>query len=516
MGIGVSGLPNLDSMIERQLLRGLRVAAGRKSFDPLEIAQTVFPWEWAPYQKEMLMLLLSDAWRRLVILAPPRHRKTSCVALWIALEIGRNPHLRVLVASHTRDYSALLLSQVEEIMKTPIYRRTFGDLLPASCYEGRVSGEQLQTSRWTTYERHLPNRPVYIKDPTFLALSPDSGTPGFGADIIVCDDLVSQANSSSPTKRRHIEHWFKASLLKRLEPEGRCLVVGARFYKEDLYGVLLKEGWDHKIYRASPEQPLWPAVWPSEALEQKQREDPLFFPAQFLQDPQDVEGGELDPAWFQFYLSAPPVTEMAIFGGVDMAITESTGSNFAYAVVGRTASGQVLLLDVFTRRLPGHQVLQAINTMQAAWEPIAIAWESNGAQQTVMEMLMKNPELRPGTNLVGVPSLTSKYLRLTSIAGYARVGKILLPGRLNPAGELEPTEEAQMVLDAWSKFPGGNVDLLDAFEKAVSLALQGPPPAVGREIEGRKPKQPILRRPLEPAFGRVFRSRGYAELPPSE
>jgi len=495
----------LDKLVERELRRGMRSTVIKTNFKPLEIARAAFPWTWASYQKDILVTLLSSSWNRMVILAPPRHRKTSCVALWAALELGKNPHQRIMVASHTRDYSALLLNQIEEIMKTPIYRRTFGDILPSQCYAGQSDqGASLTSSvaRWTTYERHLPNRPVHIKDPSLLALSPESGTPGFGADIIICDDLVSQANSSSETKRRNLEHWFRASLLKRLEPNGRCVVVGARFYKDDLYGVLLKEGWTAKVYRASPDAPLWPEVWPAESLRQKQLEDPIFYPAQYLQDPQEVGSGEFDPSWFQFYTQPPPVTEMSIFGGIDPAITEGTGSSVAYAVVGRTASGQILLLDLAQESLRGSQLLNIVNLIQDAWAPVAIAFESNGPQQTILEMLQADPNLRPGTNLIGVPSLVSKYLRLTSIAAYARSGKILLPATFSHNGELIPAEISSTLLEAWARFPGGKQDILDAFEKATTMALQGPLPAMSTTSIRQNPRRG--RSAMGKSFPRVF------------
>jgi len=620
-------------MMFSELNRGLKARANPDvEFDPLELARIIFPWEWIKYQRELLHMLLSDSWTRLVVLAPPRHRKplwigtlvtlpdgrsklladiqpgdeivsgfgnirrvkavydqgllptieiitkrgsvysahdhpflttkgfkdainlrpgdfllstprrkpipviyvqpaglrpcrcldietdhtflansfivhnTSIVSLFAAISLGLDNTNRIMFASHTRDYSALLMNQVEEIMKTPAYRRIFGDILPKQLYASSNQTSRALTItnvRWTTYERHLPNRPPRIKDPTMLAISPDSGTPGFGASLILADDLVSQANSSSPTRRKHLEHWFKASLLKRLDPDGKILVVGARFYKHDLYGTLLDEGWEHIILTASPEKPLWPQKWPAALLEQKRQEDPVFFPAQYLQDPQDVEGAGLDPSWFSFYIEAPE--NMAIFAGVDPGITDSRGSKTAYVIVGRTVTGEVLLIDGASKFMRGGQLLQLINTIQERYKPVAIGFESNGPQQSIMELITNSQELQPGTNLVGVPSLTSKYLRMSSLAAYARSGRLKLPGSLTRRGEIEPDSIAKQFLSAWASFPSGDTDFLDAYDKAVQLALQGPPPAVAKPDPNRDRR--IVKPFSGPAFTRVFRDR---------
>lgn len=512
----------LGGIVDDSLSSALELRTQHEDPDPINLMRTAFPWPWADYQLDLLDKLLSRDYSRLVIMAPPRHRKTTVIAGFMAIAVGEDPATRIMIASHTRDYSSLLMNQAEAIMRMPIYQRYYGDLLPKG-----------KESRWSTHERHLPNRPVAIKDPTFLALSPDSGTPGFGADIIVADDVVSQANSSSATKRRHLEHWINASLLKRLEPDGKVIVIGARFYKEDYYGTLVDnpQVWESIILKASPEKPLWPWRWPSEALEQKQLEDPVFYPAQYLQDPLDIGSGVLDPSWFNFYLELPPRSGMAIFAGVDPVI-KTRGSKFSYAIVGRDQQGKVYLLDHYSARHSDIEQAGLIDRMWEQWRPVLVAFESNGPQESVMHFVQK--DLKHPVNIIGVPSLTSKFLRLSSIAGHTRTGRVLLEGKWNDRGdELQPTPLSKPITKAWGKFPGGDTDLLDAFEKAVNIALQGPPPAFGSSSdaeharkreenikEAREAQRPGQRRchPFTepPQYGRVFRQSGRFALGPND
>lgn len=434
-------------------------------------------------------------------------------SIFCAVRLGENPDTRIMVASHTRDYSILLMNQIENIMKLPIYKRAYGDLLPGP--SDRV--------RWSKHERHLPNRSTTIKDPTLLALSPDSGTPGYGADVIVIDDIVSQANSSSPTRRKHILNWVYGSLLKRLEPDGQVLVIGARFYRDDMYGVFKRsKGWETREYVTTPENPLWPERWGENELRQKELEDPVFFTAQYQQHPKSLSSGTLNTDWFRYYVEAPPIMNMAIFCGLDPVIKEK-GSKFAYVIVGRASDGNMYVLDTYSERHKAIDQPKILDAIYDEWKPHAFVWESNGPQEAVMALTLQQVE-RP-INMLAVPSTISKYLRLSSIAGHLRQGKLLIPGHLNPEGDMEPDDEVKELYSSWGMFPSGDNDILDAFEKAVTAAVQGPPPALGSSGDNTLNTFKRGRHRLkggglfQPSFGRVFRpsySQEYATLPPDQ
>uniref|UniRef100_A0A6M3IR96 Putative terminase n=1 Tax=viral metagenome TaxID=1070528 RepID=A0A6M3IR96_9ZZZZ len=365
-------------------------------------------------------------------------------------------------------------------MASPLYHRSYGDLLPKT-------GD---TERWTTYEKHLPHRPVYIRDPTLIALSPDSGTPGYGADLILMDDIVSQANSSSPTMRKHISQWVAGSLLKRLEPDGKFLVIGNRFYPQDYYGEILetKPHWKKLIYTSTPEEPLWPDHWDGAAIQSQRDDDPIFYHGQYLMEPLDLAAaGNFNSEWFQFYTALPPL--LSIFSGIDLPITADIGtSKYAEVTMGRDPHGNLYLLDGYSGYHDGDELPTLMDALYRKWQPIEVAWESNGPQATVMKLSAKLVET--DVRFYGIPSEIGKDRRLASIAGLVRTGKILVRGVVNEAGKIEPVGIAKVLLKAWDDFPTGDLDLLDAFEKCVCLARKSPPPASastsGRTIEEQK------------------------------
>jgi len=119
-----------------------------------------------------------------------------------------------------------------------------------------------------------------------------------------------------------------------------------------------------------------------------------------------------------------------------------------------------------------------IDALWEEWRPVLVAWESNGPQEAELHLI--RPQLRSPVQLYPIPSLSSKELRMAPIAGHVRQGRILLPGVFSESGEeIEPLGPANIILQAWRTFPAGDTDVLDALEKAVHLALRGPPPAFG-------------------------------------
>ena len=495
------------------LREGLGLRGEAQEIEPIELAQTLFPWPWADYQQDILYKLLDDNWTRTVLLCAPRHRKTTILSLYIAIFVGRDPARRVMVVSHTKDFAALLVSSVVKVMESPVYKRSYGDLLPTT----------MDGDRWTTYEKHLPRRPTYVRDPTFMCLSPDSGTPGYGADLIICDDIVTQANSSTPTLRKHITHWVHGSLLKRLEPDGKLVVNGNRFYVDDFYGEILKDpgkqNWRKLIYPTSPDNPVWPERWGREQLEQKKLEDPIFYYGQYELNPLDLaSAGNFDSSWFQFYTSLPD--RLTPFAGIDLPIKKTVGSKYAEIIVARDPHGVVYVIDGYSGYHDGKELPALMDKMQYNWKPVEIAWENNGPQQVVMDLTAEL--IKSDARFHGIPSEISKDRRLASIAGKVRTGKILIPGQVTDSGKITPVGIGKDLSEAWKAFPVGDLDLLDAFEKAVTLALKSPPPAVSsmakydadglrqrdKLIQNKKSKRPSRPRRKRSAksYSRVFHS----------
>jgi hypothetical protein len=69
-----------------------------------------------------------------------------------------------------------------------------------------------------------------------------SGITGRGADILICDDLVKNAEEvASQTMRERTWEWYRSTFYTRLEPGGAIILTQTRWHQNDLSGKLLED-----------------------------------------------------------------------------------------------------------------------------------------------------------------------------------------------------------------------------------------------------------------------------------
>jgi hypothetical protein len=85
-----------------------------------------------------------------------------------------------------------------------------------------------------------------------------SGITGFGADLLLVDDPIKNAQEAdSAAHRRRVLYEFRSTLMTRLHPGGSVVVIGTRWHEQDLIGTLLAEEpdrWRHINIPAIAEQ----------------------------------------------------------------------------------------------------------------------------------------------------------------------------------------------------------------------------------------------------------------------
>lgn len=76
----------------------------------------------------------------------------------------------------------------------------------------------------------------------YLATSPTGTATGFGADIIIIDDLIKSADEANNANvlEKHWE-WFTNTMLSRLETGGKIIINMTRWHSNDLAGKALTE-----------------------------------------------------------------------------------------------------------------------------------------------------------------------------------------------------------------------------------------------------------------------------------
>ena len=76
----------------------------------------------------------------------------------------------------------------------------------------------------------------------YLATSPTGTSTGFGASLLIIDDLIKNAAEAfnANTLEGHWQ-WFVNTMLSRLEADGKIIIIMTRWHSDDLAGRALRE-----------------------------------------------------------------------------------------------------------------------------------------------------------------------------------------------------------------------------------------------------------------------------------
>ncbi|KAK9679492.1 hypothetical protein QE152_g40006 [Popillia japonica] len=123
-------------------------------------------------------------------------------------------------------FSKNVRNDIAEIKADP-YRPVFSDVFPGTCIK-RGDGAMNLWSLEGGYNN-------------YLATSPTGTATGFGASVIVMDDLIknSMEANNERVKQDHWD-WFTNTMISRLEEGGKIIIIMTRWASDDLAGRALE------------------------------------------------------------------------------------------------------------------------------------------------------------------------------------------------------------------------------------------------------------------------------------
>ena len=159
--------------------------------------------------------------RRDVVNTPPRTGKSETLAVWTpAWAFSVDPDMEIVIISNGDDLAQEHSRKVREIIKE--HHEFLGY---------RIAADKTAVGRWR----------VEGRKGGMLAAGINSHIVGFGADLMILDDVVGgAAEADSKAFRKRVLGEFQGSLSTRIHPGGSCLLVMTRWHEEDLAGALLK------------------------------------------------------------------------------------------------------------------------------------------------------------------------------------------------------------------------------------------------------------------------------------
>ncbi len=160
---------------------------------------------------------------RLILEAPPRHAKSQitsrCFPLWY---LGRNPKHDVIVATYGQDLADDLGRWAKACLKDPAFKAVFPNLV---LRKDSQAANRLDTTQGGGIR--------------FVGVG--AALTGRGAHVIICDDLVKDAEAAdSEAISKATWAWYTAVLRTRLAPGGGIIVMHTRWRLNDPIGRLLK------------------------------------------------------------------------------------------------------------------------------------------------------------------------------------------------------------------------------------------------------------------------------------
>lgn len=208
---------------------------------------------------------------RALILYPAGHGKTTiaCTLLpiyWLCLDFDTRI---AIIAKNEVDAKGVMRSIHAELLGNEKLIRDFGEFYDSDD----------KSKAWSIERIDIRQRRVQRKEGSIQIYGSKGNVLGKRFDKVVCDDVVTEKNSSTPEQRQSMLEWFNMGVETMPEhPTSQLIVVGTLFDPEDLYHTirdLVYPDTQEPIYVVQREDAvvdednhltLWPGRWTWERL----------------------------------------------------------------------------------------------------------------------------------------------------------------------------------------------------------------------------------------------------------
>lgn len=166
----------------------------------------------------------------LVINEPPRHGKSRTGGMFVQWVLGNDHNKKIMTGSYNETLSTTFSKSVRNAIqevKADENRVVYNDVFPGV----EIKQGDGAMNLWSLNGGFN----------NYLATSPTGTATGFGADIIMIDDLIKNAEEANNAMvlDKHWD-WFINTMLSRLETGGKIIITMTRWHSNDLAGRALK------------------------------------------------------------------------------------------------------------------------------------------------------------------------------------------------------------------------------------------------------------------------------------
>lgn len=383
------------------------------------------------------------------MIAPPGSAKSTYASLVLPLwYLGNHPDRAVLALTSSDTMATQFHGVVELALRTNATHRV---IFPEE------AGQPDQARGWSSDGLFLRGVPSSVKDPSYRCAGYGSSVIGSRAHLLILDDPVTQATSTSPVEMEKVRRVMDGTVLTRLHPEGTAVGIMTRWAEEDTAAHLLSQGWRLILmpalgdYGWLPDDPderepetghgsIWPGKWSLDwLLAERRRLGSQQWQTIWQGNPIAVGVGPFRSAeWFRplpdgFAELAPRLVRLT---GIDVAwSSKQTADETVALTVGFDPTDpqrRLYILALFRRQIDAVDdqgtLAEALAEHLIAVRPHAVGVELDPFRQTATAQLILALQaqllgkLPAGCAVTGVPVATDKVTRARPVAAHGEAG----------------------------------------------------------------------------------------------
>lgn len=166
----------------------------------------------------------------LVLNMPPRHGKSLTLGRFVEWVLGNDHSKKIMTGSYNETLSTVFSKNVRNTIQE--IKADKDMIVYADIFDAKIKYGDGAMNLWSLEDGYN----------NYLATSPTGTATGFGADIIIIDDVIKNADeaNNAAVLDKHWE-WFVNTMLSRLESNGKIIINMTRWHSNDLAGRALKE-----------------------------------------------------------------------------------------------------------------------------------------------------------------------------------------------------------------------------------------------------------------------------------
>lgn len=185
--------------------------------------------------------------KRLIVSVPPQHGKSEGSSRRLpAYLFGRNPKLRIALASYNATFASKFNRQVQRIIEDEKYQKVFP--------ETSLNSKNVSTDSKGSWLRNSEEFEIVGHGGYFKAIGVGGGLTGNSVDIMIMDDLYKDyQDATSPTISESVWDWYVSVVKTRLHNDSQELIVFTRWDENDVIGRLEKQ---NKVLELDYDKPI--------------------------------------------------------------------------------------------------------------------------------------------------------------------------------------------------------------------------------------------------------------------